>query len=249
MRQAGIKKFILDLRNNGGGYVSSAVEIAKMVVPEGKIIDAYFRGEAAPISYTSELKKKEFEITVLVNENTASAAEILASAIQESGAAKLYGVRTFGKGVIQQAFPLMNGSVMKITTGKYITRNGNEIQGIGIEPDEYIKNYTEPINTKEYEQFDYKTKWSTGTDGIGVKAAKERLYLLRYYTGERTGTDFTDELAQAVLDFQADNELYPYGVLDITTQVKIENAFAKLQVLHDKQFDNAYQALGGIIEE
>jgi len=248
MRKSGITKFILDLRNNGGGYVSSAVEIANMIVPQGKVIDAYFRGQEQPVTYYSELKEKEFDIAVLVNENTASAAEILASAIQESGVGKLYGVRTFGKGVIQQAFPLLNGSVMKITTGKYVTRAGNEIQGIGIEPDEYIKNYTEPINTKEYEQFDYKTKWMEGLEGAGIKAAKERLYLLRYYTGETENGQFTSELAEAITAFQADNELYPYGVLDITTQVKIENAFAKLQVLHDKQFDNAYAAMGGIIE-
>ncbi len=248
MRNTGVRKFILDLRNNGGGYLSSAVDIAKMIVPKGKIIDAEFRGNPEPITYNSELKSKEFEIAVLVNENTASAAEILASAIQDSGAGKLYGVRTFGKGVIQQAFPLMNGSVMKITTGKYITRAGKEINNIGIEPDEYIKNYTVPIDTKEYTSFDYKTKWEEGMSGDGVRAAKERLYLLRYYIGETDSDNYSADAVEAVKDFQEKNGLFPYGVLDITTQVKIENEFAKLEVMHDKQFDTAYQSLGGIIE-
>ncbi len=248
MRGDGVKKFILDLRNNGGGFVTSAVEIAKMIVPEGKIIDVVYRGREGAFSYLSDLKEKEFEIVTLVNENTASAAEILASALQESGGSVLYGDKTFGKGVIQQPYSLLNGSVIKITTGKYITRGGNEINEKGIEPDEYVFNKTVPINTKEYTQFDYKTKWDEGMSGEGVKAAKERLYLLRYFTGDTTNDNYDEEMKSIVARFQEENELYPYGVLDISTQVKIENKFAKLQVLHDKQFDAAFEALGGTVE-
>lgn len=247
MRDAGIKKFILDLRDNGGGYVSSAIDIAQMIVPKGKILTAQFRGQEKPEIYYSDLAKKEFDIAVLVNENTASSAEILASAVKESGAGKLYGKQTHGKGVMQQSFPLMNGSVIKITSGKYLTRNGNDIDGIGIKPDKTVDNYTVPIDTTKYEQFDYKTKWDIGMEGLGVRAAKQRLTLLRYYDGEIDSAVYGDSIKSAVAKFQEENGLYPYGVLDITTQVKIENEFAKLEVLHDKQFDTAFEALGGKI--
>ncbi len=247
MRDDGIKKFILDLRNNGGGYVMSAIDIAKLIVPKGKILTAEFRDQKPEVFY-SDLTKKEFEIIVLVNENTASSAEILASAIQESGAGKLYGKQTYGKGVMQNSFPLMNGSVIKLTTGKYLTRNGNDIDKIGIKPDKTIENYKVPIDTTKYEQFDYKTKFDIGHEGAGVKAAKQRLSLMRYYDGEIDSNMYTESIKSSVAKFQAENGLYPYGVLDITTQVKIENSFAKLEVLHDVQFDKAYEDLGGIIE-
>ena len=99
---------------------------------------------------------------------------------------------------------------------------------------EYIKNYTVPIDTKEYTSFDYKTKWEEGMSGDGVRAAKERLYLLRYYIGETDSDNYSVDAVEAVKDFQEKNGLFPYGVLDITTQVKIENEFAKLEAALEK---------------
>lgn len=243
----GITNIILDLRNNGGGYLDSVINIARMIVPKGLIVKTDYRDGIGNASYYSELKEEKYKFNVLVNQHTASAAEILASALQESGAAKLIGKQTFGKAVIQKVYQLVNKSVLKLTVGRYITRNGNEINEVGIIPDENVSNVKNFINTKEYTQFDYKTKPGVGMTGSNVKAAKERLYLLGVYSGD-IDENFDKGLHNAVMKFQKDMGLHPYGVLDITTQVKIENTFAKLEVLEDLQLKKAVELFGGKIE-
>lgn len=243
----GIKKIVLDLRNNGGGYLDSVIEIARMIVPKGLIVKTVYRDNFGNASYYSQLDEKKYDFNVLVNEYTASAAEILASALQESGAAKLIGKGTYGKAVIQKVYQLVNKSVLKITVGRYITRKGNEINEVGIKPDESVKNVTNYIDTKKYTQFDYKTKPYVGMTGQNVKAAKERLYLLGIYSGA-IDENFDKALHTAIMKFQKDTLLHPYGVLDITTQVKIENTFAKVEVLDDLQLKRAVELFGGKIE-
>jgi carboxyl-terminal processing protease len=244
LEQANVKKVILDLRNNGGGLTSSAVEIAKMLVPAGVIIQTIYRQEAYNQTYYSELEKAPYELEVLVNGNTASASEILASAIQESKAGILLGETTYGKALIQTIHPLANGMVFKMTTGQYVTRNGNKINGSGLRPDVFVANYTKPIDVSKYSSFDYKTKWELGMSGEGVKAAKQRLSALGYYMGS-IDENYNDAIRIPVEKFQEDTGLYPYGVLDVTTQVKIENEFAKLEVVVDRQLQTAYEKFGG----
>ncbi len=244
----GIKKIILDLRNNGGGYLNCAVDIARLLVPKGLIVKTEYRDGIGNGSYYSELKEAKYDINVLVNQYTASSAEILASAIQDSGVGKLIGKKTYGKAVIQKVYQLVNKSVLKLTVGRYTTRNGKEINEVGLIPDENITNVTNLINTKDYTQFDFKTKPSIGMTGQNVKAAKERLYLLGVYSGE-LDENFDEGLHNAVSSFQKATGLHPYGVLDITTQVKIENTFAKLEVLDDLQFKKAVELFGGEPEQ
>lgn len=245
MREKKIKNIILDLRNNPGGLVSDAVEIAQDIVPKGKIIDVKYRQSEYDATYNSDLKNQEFNFIVLVNENTASAAEILASAIQDSGCGKLLGTKTFGKAVIQNMFPLTNGMVFKITVGQYITRNGKEINHVGLEPDEYVENTIQKIDKSRYTPFDLSTKLSLGNTGDNVKAAKERLYMLGFYDGDVTNNTFDMDLKEAVKEFQRTNDLLAYGILDIPTQVKIDKMFSKLETTVDVQFETAYEMFDG----
>ena len=249
MREKNIKKIILDLRNNGGGLVSSSVEIAQQIVKKGKIIDVKFRDTKYNVTYESKLDKPEFDFAVLVNEHTASASEILASAIQDSKGGTLIGTKTFGKAVIQNTYPLSNGSVFKLTTGQYVTRNGKEINHIGLTPDVEVENITDRIDTSKYTPFDYTTKQSYGNSSDNVKAAKERLYLLDFYNGNTDSDVFDDELKTAIKDFQKANDLLSYGVLDIPTQKKIEKVFSKIEVTTDNQFEKAYELMGGNLED
>lgn len=239
----GVTEIILDLRDNPGGYLISAVNIAKMIVPEGVIVQTMFRQEEKNETFYSELKNPKYRFAVLVNQNTASAAEVLAGAMQDSKIGYLIGDTTYGKAVIQEMFQLSNGG-FKITTGHYLTRDGHEINKIGIDPDEQVMNTTQKVNMSRFTPFDYKIKWKVGEESDSVLAAKERLRLMGYYQGSMD-TYFDTELESAVNQFQADTELYPYGVLDISTQVRIENEFYKREELVDNQLYTAYEYFGG----
>lgn len=140
LQKQGIKSLIIDLRNNGGGIVDEALEIADYIVEKGKVLlyEVDKNGK-------EEIKKAEKDpiinvpIIILTNENTASSSEILAGALKDLGKAKIVGTRTYGKGVIQQVLTLADGSGLKITAEKYLTPNKIEINKIGIEPDEKVE--------------------------------------------------------------------------------------------------------------
>ncbi len=246
--EAEVKKIILDLRDNPGGYLGSAIEIAREIVPEGVIVSTVYRNEWDNAVAYSELKETKYDFAVLINENTASAAEVLASAIGESEAGILIGQISYGKGVIQQMFEIWDGCAFKITTGRYFTRNGNDIHGNGIDPNEYVDNTTRQIDITKYATFDYKTKPKSGETSPNVLAAKERLKVMGYYGGT-LDERFDKSLEYAITEFQADNELFPYGVLDVSTQVKMENKFYKLRELVDNQLYFAYEYFGGNRED
>ncbi len=244
-KEKGVEKYILDLRNNGGGKLDAAVEIAQMMVPKGKIIDVVYRNEENNTSYYSERTTKDFEMVTLVNGNTASSSEVLASAIQDSGAGRLVGETTYGKAVIQNVFPLSNGMFFKLTIGEYKTRNGRSINYVGLEPDEYVKNYNQAIDATQYAKFDFRTRNSVGDFAPNVLAAKEKLGMLGYYSGNSENNVFSTELKNAVEKFQTEVGLAPSGVLDVATQVKLEENFEALKTVVDVQLETAYEMLGG----
>lgn len=240
----GIKNIILDLRNNGGGYLDCAVKLGRMVVPEGVIVDTKYRQPYMNQTFYSELKSTKYKFNVLVNEYTASAAEILAGAMQDSKAGTLIGTKTYGKGVIQGTFPLSNGSVFKLTIGHYLTRNGNAINEVGLFPDVEVENVLKPIDIKDYTSFSFSEKLKLGYKGNDVKSAKEKLYYLGYYNGE-INDEFDLFLEEAIKDFQEKMDLYSYGVLDLTTQSRIDKEFSKLEILVDAQLNKAYEMFTG----
>jgi len=128
---------VLDLRNNPGGVLESAVEVADHLLEEGVIVTADGRTPAARFSMSATPGEvlPDVPVVVLVNGTTASAAEILAGALQDHHRATLLGRRTFGKGSVQTVMPLTGGRAIKLTTSRYYTPSGRSIQGSGIEPD------------------------------------------------------------------------------------------------------------------
>ncbi len=129
------KGLILDLRGNPGGSLPVVVDIARMLLPEGLIVyteDKYGEREEYSCDGKHEL---DIPLVVLVNGNSASASEILAGAIKDYGKGTLIGTTTFGKGIVQRVLPLTDGTALKLTISDYYTPNGNNIHGIGIEPD------------------------------------------------------------------------------------------------------------------
>ena len=248
MREKNVKNIILDLRGNGGGVMAEAITIAQQIVPKGKIVEAKFRQSKENAIYNSTLAKKEFDFAVLVDGDTASASEILASAIQDSKAGTLVGTTTFGKAVIQNIYPLQNGSILKLTSGKYITRNGREINKVGLEPDEYVENEISKFDSSKYTQFDYSVNVSLGQSHTNVRAAKERLKITGLYRGEINDI-FDEEFYDTVKTFQSMNNIFSYGVLDAPTEALIESVVSEYSLINDLQFEAAYKMLGGVIGE
>ena len=135
-----IKSLIIDLRNNGGGIVDKALEIADYIADKDSVLlyevdknnkETVRKAKTDPII--------NMPIIILTNENTASASEILAGALKDLGKAKTVGTTTYGKGVIQQILKLNDGSGLKITIEEYQTPNKNKINKVGIEPDEKVE--------------------------------------------------------------------------------------------------------------
>lgn len=136
----GAKSLIIDLRNNGGGIVDEATKIADYILEKDeKILITVDNTDNKQITYSTQDPIFHLPIVVLVNENTASASEILAAALQENGKAKIVGTKTYGKGVIQTLFTLTDGSGLKITTAEYYSPKENTIHEKGVKPDEEVK--------------------------------------------------------------------------------------------------------------
>ena len=136
----GIKSLIIDLRNNGGGIVDEALEIADYFVEK----DTVLLYEVDKDNNEKVEKAKDgvlinMPTIVLTNENTASSSEILAGALKDLGKAKIVGTKTYGKGVIQSLLTLSDGSGIKITSEEYLTPNKTKINKVGIEPDETVE--------------------------------------------------------------------------------------------------------------
>ena len=134
LQQQGMKGLIIDLRQNGGGLITSCVEIANRVVPKGTVVSVVER-DGTKQEYDSDLESPICPIVVLIDGNSASASEILAGALQDTGAATLVGTKSYGKGSVQMVMPLFHDDGVKLTVAKYYTPSGRSIDGTGIEPD------------------------------------------------------------------------------------------------------------------
>ena len=132
-----LRGLVLDLRNNPGGVLDAAVEVSDAFLEDGTIVSA--EGRSAESRFRMEAMEGDLArgapIAVLVNEGSASAAEIVAGALRDNGRAKLLGQKTFGKGSVQTVLPLEDGQALKLTTSRYFTPSGVSIHERGIEPD------------------------------------------------------------------------------------------------------------------
>src|SRR3989449_2639369 len=136
-----MQSLILDLRNNPGGLLTSAVEVSEQFVGPNRLIVYIKTREGRKDDYVSHSKEQpdDYPIVALVNEGSASASEIVAGALQDWGRAVIIGVQTFGKGSVQTILPLGDGSGLRLTTAKYYTPKGRSIHGVGINPDIVVK--------------------------------------------------------------------------------------------------------------
>ena len=138
LQTQGMKGLVIDLRNNGGGSVEAVCSIADELLPEGPIVFTEYKGEDWE-ERSSDAACVDVPMAVLMNENSASASEILAGALQDYEEAVIVGTQSYGKGIVQSVIDLRDGTALKITTAKYYTPDGNNIHEIGITPDVEIE--------------------------------------------------------------------------------------------------------------
>ncbi len=140
-----MKGLVLDLRNDPGGLLNQAIEVSDVFLKSGTIVSTRGRTKNMETKATAKDNGTELicPIVVLVNEGTASAAEIVAGAMQDNGRALIIGTQTFGKASVQTVIPLEDGSALKLTTARYYTPKGRSIQAEGIKPDIIVK-YMKP---------------------------------------------------------------------------------------------------------
>ena len=139
LRDEGMKGMIIDMRANPGGYVKTCVDIANLIVPAGPVVSVVQR-DGTREEHTSGLSEPTVPIVVLIDGNSASASEILAGALQDTGAATLVGTTSYGKGSVQVVLPMPDRTeAVKLTIARYYTPNGRSINGVGIEPDVFVE--------------------------------------------------------------------------------------------------------------
>ncbi|RDW16532.1 peptidase S41 [Oceanobacillus arenosus] len=213
----GIEGLVIDVRGNPGGLLDVVEEMLAQFVPKDM---PYIQienqdGEKAP-RYSDLAEKKPYPISVLINEGSASASEILAVAMKELGY-DVVGQTSYGKGTVQQAIPLGDGSTIKLTMNKWLSPKGEWVNGKGVEPTIEVKQpeyfYTNPIVIEEPLSFDH----------TGETIANMQLMLsgIGYDTG-RTDGYFNEKTEEAVKNFQADHALGSTGIVDEETAGLIE---------------------------
>ncbi len=228
---AGAKSFIVDVRNNPGGYVNAAVDIAEQLMPAGPIVHFQHQGEIVE-TYSADGKGDlGVPVVLLVNEGSASASEILAAAWKDSGTATLVGMNTYGKGVAQQMLNTARGNKVKLSTFYFLSPGKNVIDVVGVAPHYTVRNYASVDVDRldrlyeEYKKFapmKEKSKPGPGATGLNVFGAQQRLSLLGYVT-DISGT-MDAKTVSAVKRFQQEQGLFPYGVLDYSTMAALDKA-------------------------
>ena len=149
LKDKGMERLVIDLRDNPGGLLTSVCDILREILPEGLIVyteDKYGNREEETCDGKNKL---DMPLAVLVNENSASASEIFAGAVQDHGVGTIVGTTTYGKGVVQELRQLSDGSAVKLTVSNYYTPNGNSINKVGIKPDVEVKLASVLLNKDE----------------------------------------------------------------------------------------------------
>lgn len=229
---------ILDLRDNTGGLMEEAISVAELLVPEGEIVRLVDRsGQVKDIRY-SHARPKSYRIVVLINEESASASEIVAGALQDREAALLVGTRTFGKATVQHLERLSGGNALRLTVAKYLTPSGRDLHGQGLEPDEEVDL---PPALKYYRYF-IPGRLSEGGYGEGVRLLQQILQELDY-DSVGAGGYFDNTTVEALQSFQRSAGIPATGVFDDLTWIHLRENLDRIARERDPQLQAAVAIL------
>ena len=236
--EKGIDKIILDVRNNRGGYLEQALMVASFFIPDGEVIvTKEHKNPEYNEEYVAIKTPYKFKAVVLINQYSASASELVASAIRDYKAGVIVGKRSYGKGSVQEVTSLLSRNYLWMTTAEYFTPSHTPIHKVGLEPDYITVNTTKKFDMSSLEKYDTSKVYRLGDTGENVRILKDRLRILGYTLPENDVYD--TNMVNAVTQFQKATELFPYGVADITTQMKLNDVFVDMDVEVDSQYELA----------
>lgn len=240
LESKGITGLVIDVRGNPGGLLNSVEEILEHFIPNDVPYIQIEDPDGEKEKYYTGLKeKKDYPINVLVNEGSASASEILAVAMKEVGY-DVFGTTSFGKGTVQQAVPLGDGSTIKLTFYKWLSPKGNWINEKGVKPTIEVKQpdyyHANPVHIKEPLQYDQ--------TGEHIENIQQMLQGLGYDPG-RTDGYFSKETEASIKSFQKDHNLKVTGEIDEETAGLIEGKIYEIvrEGKDDHQLQKAIESL------
>ncbi|KYO66349.1 S41 family peptidase [Thermovenabulum gondwanense] len=245
-KKSNVKYLILDLRNNPGGLLDEAVEVAKYFVPRGPIVKVIYKNGAEEV-YQSDRDPEQFNLSVLVNGGSASAAEILAGAIKDRNAGIVLGEKTFGKATVQRVIDLGELGGIKLTVARYVTPNGTDINKTGIKPDVEIK--MEEEKKVEFTPLKGDKPLKIGSIGLDVMGLQERLAYLNILPLKADGI-FGPKTKKAVETFQRMSGLKVNGIVDVNFIKKLNSAIEeKINKKQDVQLNKTLEIIKAKIKK
>jgi len=241
LKQQGAKQVIVDVRGNPGGYLDQALQIAGDFIPQGKLVVQTEDRQHHIDKLTSPGPGWNVPVVVIMDKDTASAAEILAAALHDDMGAALVGTKSFGKGTVQETQAFTDGSSLKYTVAKWLTPTGAWIHGKGLTP-------TQPVDLPAYTSLapldEAKLPLKSNQNNADVQILQSMLRALKYSV-DRTDGYFDANTVAAVKKFQADTGLTPSGVVDAATADHLQSAFEALLAKSDTQLQRAEQIARG----
>ncbi len=223
---------VVDLRNNSGGYLQSVIQMVDYLLPKDKVITTIANRDNEGQRYVTSGDGKDYEIVTLINEGSASASEIFAAAMKESGGYDVVGKTSYGKGTVQVTLPIDNHSSLKLTTQVWRTPDDNWINETGVAP-------TTEVSEPDFYSF-YQVYLKDGNElkpdmvDATIANAQNILTTLGYDTSRQDGY-FDDTTKKAVENFQADNDLEVNGTIDNQTATALTLAIRTR--VKDKTYD------------
>ena len=232
MMNKDVKKLIVDVRNNPGGLLDTAIHVSDYFIPMGKeIVKIDYKGTNDRV-YRATTEKSPADVVVLTNKGSASASEIFAGSIQKTGSGKVIGETSFGKGTVQSLLPLKNGGAVKVTIAEYKLTNDVKVNGVGIVPD--IKVAAPAVITTEIASYLAPMDSNAGQSALNIYSAQQRLKLLGYEVTSdgKLGTQTTT----AIKEFQGHYKIKQTSVLDkITMEALMKATALKSERVYDPQ--------------
>jgi len=238
MATKNVKKLIVDVRNNPGGLLATAIHVSDYFIPMGKeIVKIDYKGTNDRV-YRATATKAALDVVVLTNGGSASASEIFAGSIQQTGSGKVIGENSYGKGTVQNLSPLANGGALKMTIAEYKLAGDYKVNGIGIKPD--IEVASPAFITDEILNTLAPMTVTAGNTSLNVYASQQRLALLGYKV---TTNGILDAATKEIIKtFQLNQKLSQSGYLNKETMSELETVLkSSRQSTFDPQLDKAIE--------